>query len=156
MATRLKGSFIEARSTDDWGTVAWRKLILNAPFGGLGVLARTGSAALCSDPSTRQLLEAMVDEMVSVGRAEGADIPNAPALVDEMCSRSSHRMSSIVRDRIAAHPIEWDARNAVVGRIGRKHGILTPVNDQITALMRHGEPAEVELSNRGSVAMRPR
>jgi ketopantoate reductase len=65
-------------------------------------------------------------------------------------------MSSIVRDRIADHPIEWDARNAVVGRIGRKHGIPTPVNDQITALMRLGEPAEAELSNRGSVAMRPR
>jgi 2-dehydropantoate 2-reductase len=32
--------------------------------------------------------------------------------------------------------MEWEARNAVVGRLGRRHGIATPLNDAITTLLR--------------------
>ena len=31
--------------------------------------------------------------------------------------------------------MEWDARNAVVGRIARRHGIATPLNDALTAVL---------------------
>ena len=31
--------------------------------------------------------------------------------------------------------MEREARNAMVGRIGRRHGIQTPLNDALTALL---------------------
>ena len=38
-------------------------------------------------------------------------------------------------DRRDGQPLEWEVRNAVVGRIGRRHGIATPVNDLIATLL---------------------
>ncbi len=37
--------------------------------------------------------------------------------------------------------MELDARNGVIGRLGRKHGIATPVNDLfVTLLSASGSP----------------
>ena len=44
--------------------------------------------------------------------------------------------SSITVDRREGLPMEWEVRNAVVGRLGRRYGIPTPLNDAITALLR--------------------
>jgi 2-dehydropantoate 2-reductase len=38
-------------------------------------------------------------------------------------------------DRIAGRQMEIDARNGAVVRFGRKHGIATPVNQMIVALL---------------------
>jgi ketopantoate reductase len=35
--------------------------------------------------------------------------------------------------------MEWEARNQVVCRCGREHGIATPTNDAITALLEASE-----------------
>ena len=81
-------------------------------------------------------------EIVAVGRADGAALPDG--LADQIISRvqasDTNAMSSIVRDRVRGLPTEWDARNAVIGRIGRRHDIATPVNDLVTTLISAGEP----------------
>jgi ketopantoate reductase len=41
--------------------------------------------------------------------------------------------SSILTDRRAGRALEWEARNAVIGRLGRRHGIPTPVSDTVAA-----------------------
>jgi 2-dehydropantoate 2-reductase len=38
-------------------------------------------------------------------------------------------------DRQAGRELEWDARNGVVRRLGRRHGIPTPVSDVIVPLL---------------------
>jgi 2-dehydropantoate 2-reductase len=36
-------------------------------------------------------------------------------------------------DRLAGRRLEWEARNGVVARLGRAHGIATPVTDAACA-----------------------
>jgi 2-dehydropantoate 2-reductase len=43
--------------------------------------------------------------------------------------------SSILFDREANRPLEWDARNGVVRRLGARHGIPTPISDVIVPLL---------------------
>jgi 2-dehydropantoate 2-reductase len=43
--------------------------------------------------------------------------------------------TSILADREAGRPLEWDARNGVIARLGAAHGIPTPVSDVIVPLL---------------------
>jgi len=43
--------------------------------------------------------------------------------------------NSMLADRRAGRPMEIDARNDVIVRLGRKHGIATPMNALLVALL---------------------
>ena len=77
-------------------------------------------------------------EIVEVGRAEGARLPDdAPEKVlKRILAAAPDHWSSISVDRREGRPMEWEVRNAVVGRLGRRHGIDTPLNDAIVALLK--------------------
>lgn len=40
--------------------------------------------------------------------------------------------------------MEWEVRNAVVGRLARRHGIATPLNDALTALLQSADRSRSE------------
>ncbi|MNY76046.1 2-dehydropantoate 2-reductase [compost metagenome] len=42
---------------------------------------------------------------------------------------------SLHADRLAGHPMEIDARNGVIVRLGRKHAIPTPMNTVLVTLL---------------------
>jgi 2-dehydropantoate 2-reductase len=44
-------------------------------------------------------------------------------------------INSLHADRLAGRSMEIDARNGVIVRLGRRHGIATPVNEMIVALL---------------------
>jgi 2-dehydropantoate 2-reductase len=138
----LAESFIEPRLLNDWITAAWRKLMLNAVFGGLCAIGRTHSSAICADPTTRAMALVMLEEVAVVGWAEGANLaPDAAqAMLTRVADAHSTYHSSIVVDRLAGRPTEWDARDAVVARIASTHGIEVPTNDLMTSLLLLGEP----------------
>lgn len=135
------GSFAEIRIVDDWLSSAWGKLVLNAVGGAIGVLTRKGNAAL-KDEGMDRIFRALAAEVVAVGRAEGAKLPED--LGDRLyafLSKGPHlHTPSIVADRLAGRPTEWQARNEVVLRLAAKHGIDVPLNDFACHLIRAGEP----------------
>lgn len=135
------GSFADVRISDDWVSAAWRKLALNAGGGGIGVLTRRGNEVL-RDAEVRDLFVAIVGEVVAVARAEGADLPDdlGDRIVDGLARSVADHLPSIVVDRLAGRPTEWEARNEVVVRVARRHGIAVPCNEMLTALIRAGEP----------------
>ena len=83
------------------------------------------------------LAVALVDEVMAVGRAEGASFPDtfAADAIAYLRGPVGEHWTSMAQDRRDGRPMEWEARNAVVGRIGRRHGIPTPYNDALTALL---------------------
>ena len=46
--------------------------------------------------------------------------------------------TSILADRQANRPLEWDIRNGVIQRYGRAHGIPVPISDVIVPLLAAG------------------
>jgi 2-dehydropantoate 2-reductase len=119
----------------DFATLAWRKLAINAVA---GLMVLTGRrAGMFRRPDIRALARDLAAECLAVARAEGADLPDAVAdeLVEEFAGYPEDLGSSILFDREAGRPLEWDARNGVVARLGAKHGVPTPVSDVIVPLL---------------------
>ncbi len=56
--------------------------------------------------------------------------------IERVLGAAADHWSSISVDRREGRPMEWEVRNAVVGRLGRRYGVPTPLNDAITALLR--------------------
>ena len=72
------------------------------------------------------------------GEAARLEVPRAcyETFEAEPLRAASDHWSSITVDRREGRPMEWEVRNAVIGRLGRAHGIETPMNDAITALLK--------------------
>ena len=72
-----------------------------------------------------------------VGRAEGARLEDS--LPDDIVASARRAprdtLNSMAADRIAGRPTEHDARNGVIVRLGRKHGIAAPMNALMVALL---------------------
>jgi 2-dehydropantoate 2-reductase len=119
----------------DFTSLAWRKLAINAVAGLMVLSGRR--ASMFRRPDVRALAHALAAETLAVARAEGADLPDAVAgeLVEEFAGYPEDLGSSILFDYEAGRPLEWDARNGVVARLGAEHGIATPVSDVIVPLL---------------------
>jgi 2-dehydropantoate 2-reductase len=141
VASLFAGTGVRVVPVADFLTRAWRKLLMNAVVGAVGALTLRDLSVL-SEPAVEAVALALADEVVAVGRAEGAALDAElarRALAAARKGAPGHR-SSITVDRQAGRPLEWEARNAVIGRLGRRHGIPTPLNDLVTALLAACDP----------------
>lgn len=118
-----------------FGSLAWRKLMQNAAAG-LMVLTQRRSG-MFGRPDISALTLAYLRECLTVARAEGADLGDeVPQEILEKFQASPADMgTSILADRRAGRPLEWDIRNGVVSRRGRTHGIPTPISDVLLPLL---------------------
>ncbi|REG48718.1 ketopantoate reductase [Paraburkholderia sp. BL6669N2] len=119
----------------DFASVAWRKLLQNA-LAGLMVLAGR-RAGMFSRADVTTLSLAYLKECVEVARAEGATLGDevAQEIVDGFHRAPADLGTSILADRQAGRPLEWDSRNGVVQRRGRLRGIPTPISDVVVPLL---------------------
>jgi 2-dehydropantoate 2-reductase len=62
-------------------------------------------------------------------------------IVDGARSAPPDAENSMVADRRAGRAMEIDARNGVIVRLGRKHGIATPMNALMVALLEAVQPS---------------
>lgn len=122
-------------TADDFTTRAWAKLCINAP-GAISAILLQPTGVIQVEPIP-DLVRAMARECIAVGRAEGAVLGDeiAQQVVDGMRRAHPDGLNSLVADRMAGRPMEIDARNGAVVRLGRKHGIPTPMNEMAVALL---------------------
>jgi 2-dehydropantoate 2-reductase len=125
----------EVRLAADFTTEAWLKLCENAVSGLMVLTGRRAGVFRRADVAT--LARDYVRECIAVARAEGAGLTGdlAGTIVAGFAAMPDGRGSSIVFDREAGRPLEWEARNGVVRRIGARRGIPTPVSDVIVPLL---------------------
>jgi 2-dehydropantoate 2-reductase len=125
----------QVSATADFGSIAWRKLCLNSAGAVMAVTLEP--AGIAHHEGVADLMRAIVRECVAVGRAEGAQLDDA--IVEEIVARTRRgprdAVNSMLADRRAGRPMEIDARNGVIVRLGRKHGIATPMNALMVALL---------------------
>ena len=114
---------------------AWRKLCANAVAGVMALAGRPAENFALQD--VREVARALAHECAAVARAEGVELAERDA--DEVIAwiegLPTDAGSSILTDRLAGRELEWEARNGVIGRIGRRHGVPTPVADTVSALL---------------------
>ena len=122
-------------STGDFTTRAWAKLCINAP-GAISAILMKPTGVIQIDPIP-ELTRGIVRECIAVGRAEGAKLDESivDAVVDGARNAPADSINSLLADRMAGRPMEIDARNGAIVRLGRKHGISTPLNEMAVALL---------------------
>jgi 2-dehydropantoate 2-reductase len=131
----LSGTRCSVDVAADFTSVAWRKLLQNA-VAGLMVLAGR-RAGMYSRADIAGLALAYLQECLEVARAEGATLGDEvpQEIVDAFRGYPADLGTSILADREAGRPLEWDSRNGVVQRRARSHGIATPISDLVVPLL---------------------
>jgi len=114
---------------------AWRKLCANAVSGVMALAGRP--AAIFALDVVRDVARALAYECAAVARAEGValSVQDADDVIAWLEALPTDAGSSILTDRRAGRALEWEARNGVIGRLGRRHGVPTPVADTVSALL---------------------
>jgi len=121
--------------TDDFVTAAWHKLLTNA-VSGLMVLTMRRSGMFRRDDVLR-LSRVYLEECLAVARAEGANLGDdvITQILTRLRNAPPDVATSMLGDREAGRPLEWDIRNGVILRKARKHGLPAPVSEVIVPLL---------------------
>jgi 2-dehydropantoate 2-reductase len=114
---------------------AWRKLCANAVSGVMALAGRPAEIFALDD--VREVARALAHECAAVARAEGVELTERDAddVIAWLEALPKDAGSSILTDRAAGRELEWEARNGVIGRLGRRRGVPTPVADTVSALL---------------------
>lgn len=131
----LRGTRCSVDVAADFTSIAWRKLLQNA-VAGLMVLAGRRAGMFSRTDITRLAL-AYLRECLEVARAEGATLGDEvpQEIIDGFHRSPADLGTSILADREAGRPLEWDSRNGVVQRCGLSRGIATPISDLVVPLL---------------------
>lgn len=130
------GTDIRVTVVTDFVTAAWRKLCLNVA--GSAITALTDQTlGVMRRPDVAQVARELICECILVGCAEGAVLDEGlvEEIVTSMVRSPAEAGTSMLTDRRAGRLLEADARNGAVARIGARHGIETPLNRALTALL---------------------
>lgn len=128
---------VAAEITSDIPAALWEKFLLIAPWGGLGAVTRVTLDVLCQTPETRQLLRQAMTELAAVAAAAGVALPQDA--VDRTLTLLSElppgNTASMQRDLMEGRPSELEEQTGAIVRLGRLHGVPTPVNGFLYACL---------------------
>lgn len=127
---------IEAAAHEDFLSQLWVKLCGNCAAIVPALTLRATGPVWSSDMEA--VVRALAEECAVVGRAEGAQVPQSvvETTIENMRTMKEGAIAgSIHADRLAGNPMEIDARNGVIVRLGEKHGIATPANRMLVTLL---------------------
>jgi 2-dehydropantoate 2-reductase len=127
---------IAVSTTADFLTAAWEKLALNCT-GAVNALVLKPNGVV-NEPGVAGIMRALMEECIAVGRAEGARLDDelAERVLEGCRNGPPESVNSMHADRLAGRPMEVDARNGVIVRLGEKHGIATPLNALLATLLK--------------------
>ncbi len=123
---------IRARIRDE----IWVKLWGNLSFNPVSVLTGATLEDMGSDPETRDVCRAMMQEGQAIGEALGVRFAiSLERRIDAAVAVGAHR-TSMLQDLDAGRPMEIDAIVTVIQELGRITGIPTPTIDVVSTLLR--------------------
>ena len=117
----------------------WRKVIFNASTNPIGALTGLTHGRVCEDPALRAFVTELVDEGKAVAAAQGIALDADPEQLIDHAARPDvayDHKASMLQDVEARRPTEIDYLNGGIVRFGEEHGIPTPLNRAIWALVK--------------------
>ena len=117
----------------------WRKVIFNAATNPVGALTGLTHGRVCERPDLRRFVTSLVDEGKAVAAAQKIELDADPEdLIDHAAKREvayDHK-ASMLQDVEVRRPTEIDYLNGGIVRFGDEHGVATPLNRAIWALVK--------------------
>jgi 2-dehydropantoate 2-reductase len=133
----LDGTGLRVRFSDDFETLAWRKLLLNAVANPVTALTLQRQAVFRRADIHALCLE-VLDEAVAVARADGAKLApdEAEQTMTTLLTYPPEAGTSMYFDRLAGRPFEVEALTGAIVAAGERLGIPTPLNAMFLTLLR--------------------
>jgi 2-dehydropantoate 2-reductase len=126
-------------AVDDARGPQWRKVIFNAATNPVGALTGLTHGRGCEDPGVRRLVSGLVDEGKAVAAAQDIELDADPEELIDHAARPDvayDHKASMLQDVEARRQTEIDYLNGGIVRFGREHGVPTPLNEAILALVK--------------------
>lgn len=121
----------------------WTKMIINCAYNAISALGRAKYAALVRHPVTRDLMQQVTEEAISVARAGGVRLPDVDLMdaVWRIGDAMAEATSSTAQDIARGNRTEIDSLNGYIVRRGAELGVSTPANETLHALIKLREAA---------------
>jgi 2-dehydropantoate 2-reductase len=117
----------------------WRKVIFNAATNPVGALTGLTHGRVCENAPLRRLVSELVDEGKAVAAAQGIELDADPEELIDHAARPDvayDHKASMLQDVEARRHTEIEYLNGGIVRFGREHGVPTPLNEAIAALIK--------------------
>jgi len=117
----------------------WRKVIFNASTNPIGALTGLTHGRVCERPDLRALVSGLVDEGKAVATAQGIVLDADPEELIDYAAKPEvayDHKASMLQDVEAKRQTEIDYLNGGIVGFGREHGVSTPLNEAIWALVK--------------------
>lgn len=146
-AGAFAGTGCMAEVSEEIEVMLWTKFVMQASFASVTALTRLDVGPLRSTPGTADLLQAAMEETAAVGRKVCPALPGDVVaerwrFMADVMPATVH--SSMMDDLMRGKPIENEWLSGDVVRLGRTHGVPTPIHAVLHRLLQpfaDGAPA---------------
>lgn len=136
-----RSSGFEVALHDDVASMVWKKVIMNVAYSGTSALTELTIGEIIEHPDAWHIAAGCSLEAINVAQRLGVklDLPDPIAHVRALGGKIPGARPSMLLDLQAGRRCEVDAINGAITRLGKEHGVPTPVNDVVVALVRARE-----------------
>jgi 2-dehydropantoate 2-reductase len=133
----FQGTPLRIIRSDDFATLAWRKLLINAVANPITALTLQRQAVL-RRPDIQELCRGILDEAVAAARAEGIKLADdaSEQTIATLHNFSGELGTSMYFDRLAGRQLEVEALTGAIIAAGERHGLAMPLNRALLTLLR--------------------
>jgi 2-dehydropantoate 2-reductase len=138
LAERLVAAGFQVRLSDQPLIDLWNKLTVNCACNAISAIAQACYGAMAAEPAIAELQAAVLRECVAVAHAEGVAV-DAGALqiaVQRVAVDMAAQRSSTAQDLARGRGTEIDQLNGHIVLRGAAHGLPTPANQALWALVK--------------------
>ncbi|WP_371377536.1 ketopantoate reductase family protein [Thalassotalea aquiviva] len=116
----------------------WQKLAINCAINALTAIENVQNGAL-AQTKYQPTIMAVIDELVLLANKENVcfDKDQLMTQVHQVISLTAKNSSSMREDVLKGRKTEIDYINGYISQLGQKHDCPTPINDLLTAKIRH-------------------
>ena len=116
----------------------WLKFLVNCSFNAISGIGQIPYGEMVKSPEIVQLIEEITKEFLAVAVLEDVKISMSEALTanDSIATTMVTQVSSTAQDLSRGKKTEIDFLNGYIVELGRRHGIATPYNESVHALVK--------------------
>lgn len=129
---------IDAELSEDVHQVLWSKFLFICGIHGVSTLSHASLGLVLSCPETRDLVVGVMQEIEALAKARGVKLPDHVVSEAVRLAESYNKSfkCSMLRDLEWRRPMEIEALNGMVVKLGRQSGVDTPLNQAIYACLK--------------------
>lgn len=134
----MAGAGVEIVTPADPQRALWLKFLMLGPLSGATAAARCDAGTLRAEPRLTALFRQLAEETCAVGRAQGValDERDVEGSMKALAQMPDAMRASMAFDLAAGKPLEVDWLAGAVVRLGEAHGVATPANAAVWAVLK--------------------